>query len=263
MDISFIETAERVSMTEVSDNYVFQRHKLAYCHAAKMATGNVLEIGTGNGYGISHIIPYVDRFVTIDKNNKNININIENLINLRIIKMKVPSLAPFPDESFDAVISFQVIEHVKNDSEMIKEISRVLKPGGKLIISTPNKKMSLTRNPWHVREYTVNEFTILLKKCFPNIETFGVFGNQKVMEYYEENKKSVEKFTKFDILKFQYWLPKWLLRLPYDILNRINRKKLLVSNTELTINIDMNDYFIKPVNDDNDNCFDLFYTATK
>ena len=59
-----IQSAERVSQTDASDNYVFQRSMLAYCKAAEIVHGNVLEIGTGSGYGVSVIAPHADRFTT-------------------------------------------------------------------------------------------------------------------------------------------------------------------------------------------------------
>ena len=51
-----------------------------------------------------------------------------------------------------------------------------------------------------------------------------------------------------------------MLQLPYDILNRMNRRKLLEKNTGLTTSIRMDDYAVEPVGD---KCFDLFYVATK
>ena len=71
-------------------------------------------------------------------------------------------------------------------------------------MSTPNIKTSLTRNPWHIREYTVDEFEQLLLKPFDKVEKKGVFGNEKIMKYYEENKKGVERITRFDIFNLQY-----------------------------------------------------------
>ena len=120
--------------------------------------------------------------------------------------------------------------------------------------------MSLTRNPWHVREYTPEQLRRLLATRFSEVETLGVFGNKKVMDYYEENRRSVERFTRFDILDLQHRLPRWMLQLPYDILNRMNRRKLLEKNTGLTTSIRMDDYAVEPVGD---KCFDLFYVATK
>lgn len=144
-----INTAERVSC-EASDNYVFQRSRLAYHEAAKRISGDVLEIGTGTGYGIDIVAPYASRFVTLDKY---CAIDTGSLApNVEFVLATVPPL-PFADATFDFVVSFQVIEHIKRDKLFISEVRRVLKPGGRFIVSTPNRPMSLTRNPWHVREY--------------------------------------------------------------------------------------------------------------
>ena len=179
--------------------------------------------------------------------------------NVEFRQAVVPPL-DFPDRSFDCVISFQVIEHIKRDAEFVREIHRVLRPGGRFIVTTPNAPMSLTRNPWHVREYTAEQLRRLLAARFSEIETLGVFGNEKVMDYYAENRRGVERITRFDILDLQHRLPRWMLQIPYDILNRMNRRKLLRENTGLTTSIRMDDYRIEPVGD---GCFDLFYIAVK
>ena len=250
-----IKTAERVSR-DVTDNFVFQRSKLAYVEAAKRVQGDVLEIGTGTGYGIDIIAPYAQRFVTIDKTRS------EELgalpKNVEFVQAAVPPL-PFADESFDCVVSFQVIEHIREDAEFVREVQRVLKKGGKFIVSTPNRPMSLTRNPWHVREYTSEQFGALLSS-FAEVEAMGVAGNQQVWCYYEKNRESVRRITRFDIFRMQWWMPRWVLQIPYDILNRLNRRRLHSKNRTLTENITMEDYMLKPVDNE---CFDLFYVATK
>ena len=58
--MSKIATAERVSL-EKSDNYVFQRSVLAYHHAAGLVEGDILEIGTGTGYGVEVVAPKATR----------------------------------------------------------------------------------------------------------------------------------------------------------------------------------------------------------
>lgn len=244
-----MQTAERVSQNDISDNYVYQRSLLAYHEAAKLMRGDVLEIGTGSGYGVDIIAPRAESFVTVDK-----RVPVQSAERVKAI---VPPL-PFPDASFDTVISFQVIEHVRRDRELIAEIRRVLRPGGLLIISTPNIKMSLTRNPWHVREYTAEEFAQLLEREFSSVERLGVFGREKVMEYYENNRRSVARVARWDILEMRNWLPRWLMKIPYDILNRINRRRLLAADHNLTAGITMEDYYIAPATD---HCFDLFYIA--
>lgn len=259
--MKILQTAERVSQKDHSDNYVYQRSLLAYLEAAKMISGKVLEIGTGSGYGVDIIAPHTNEFVTIDKYQSELPENHpQGNSNVKFIQMNVPPLTGIPSESFDFVITFQVIEHIKNDGMFLKEIYRVLKNKGKLIVTTPNKKMSITRNPWHVREYTVSELEKLILTCFQSVETLGVFGNSSIMDYYNKNKASVKKITRFDIFNLQYNLPRQVLQIPYDILNRLNRKKLLSDNQNLVTGITHEDYFIKKADD---NCFDLFYIAAK
>ena len=250
-----IKTAERVSR-DVTDNFVFQRSKLAYVEAAKRVQGRVLEIGTGTGYGIDIIAPNVKRFVTMDKTrSEELGVMPENV---EFVEGVVPPL-PFADESFDCVVSFQVIEHIKRDREFVHEVRRVLKKGGKFIVSTPNRPMSLTRNPWHVREYTAEQFGDLLSE-FTDVEAMGVAGNERVWSYYEKNRESVERITRFDIFRMQWWMPRWVLQIPYDILNRLNRRRLHSEHRTLTENIAMEDYSLQRVDN---KCFDLFYVATK
>ena len=248
-------TAERVSL-EASDNFVYQRSRLAYVEAAKLVSGRVLEIGTGTGYGIDIIAPCATEFVTLDKYRSERVASVP--ANVRFVEATVPPL-PFEDESFDCVVSFQVIEHIKRDKEFVREVMRILRPGGKFVVSTPNKPMSLTRNPWHVREYTPEELRRLLSE-FSAVAELGVAGNERVWEYYRYNRESVRRIMRFDVLRMQWWLPRWILQIPYDILNRMNRRKLHSQNTELTESIEMGDYRLQGIDNE---CFDLFYIATK
>ncbi len=256
--MKLIKTAERVSHTDVSDNFVFQRSLLVYKMAANILSGKVLEIGTGSGYGIAEISPRVDEFWTIDKHQ--INVDYDKFQNTRFIKQKVPPLKNIPQNYFDFVICFQVIEHIDKDDEMLQEIKSVLKPGGKLIISTPNIEKSLTRNPWHVREYRIDEFGRYLRKQLLVVEQLGVFGDHSIENYYLKNKQSVNKILKYDLLKLNKKLPRWTLKIPYDIFNRINRKKLHQHNHSLSENISLDSYCLKPATS---SCFDLVFIAEK
>lgn len=256
--MKILQSAERISDTNHSDNFVFQRSILAYHLAAQRVKGQVLEIGTGEGYGISIISSKADSFLTIDKFAKNIDLTPYSNVSFR--QMNVPPLAGLGDNTFDFVISFQVIEHIEDDAEFLKEIHRVLKPGGQFICTTPNKPMSITRNPWHVREYTVEELQALMTSIFSRVETNGIVGNKTVMDYFEQNKKSVQRITRFDIFDLQHKLPRTWLQIPYDILNRMNRKKLLQSNYDLTTSIKMDDYSMGVAGGE---AFDHFFIGVK
>ena len=88
---------------------------------------------------------------------------------------------PLIDASADVFICLESIEHVDADSTFITEIARVLRPGGMLILSTPNRNItnpgsSLDSAPWnkyHVREYDEQELDLLTCSEFEIVEKFG------------------------------------------------------------------------------------------
>jgi len=190
--MKILQTAERVSHEDKSDNYVFQRSLLAYLEAAKIVSGDVLEIGAGEGYGIKHIAPKANKYLTLDKHPVYID---PAYTNVSFKQMNIPPLMGIEDNSFDFVVSFQVIEHIEADETYVSEIHRVLRPGGKFIVTTPNKKMSITRNPWHVREYTIEELITLLGKSFSKVDAKGVFGNAMKTTRSGKQKKDVLIFS--------------------------------------------------------------------
>jgi SAM-dependent methyltransferase len=258
--MGILQSAERSSQLDPSENVIFQRHMIAYMETAKMISGKVLEIGCGEGYGITELAPKAEQYFALDKYNTVISEELKEKNNIIFKQMEVPPLKGIDNNSIDFVVTFQVIEHINNDELFISEIYRVLRPGGKLILTTPNQLMSLTRNPWHFREYTPNQIQEILQTSFQDIDIKGVFGLEKAMDYYEKNKKEVEKITRWDIFNLQYLLPRFLLQIPYDILNRINRQKLQDNNDDLVDAITINDFCIKPMTD---KCFDYFCIATK
>lgn len=252
-------TTEITSHEIASDNPIHQRLFFAYYKATELLSGNVLEIGCGMGRALSLVLEHCERYTAIDKNEKLIEQLAEKYPQHQFINSHIPPLSSLPSETFDFVITFQVIEHIQNDDLFVKEIARVLKKGGKAIISTPNIKQSLSRNPWHIREYTKESLEKLLQKDFAKIEKMGVFGNEKVMNYHEQNRKSVAKYKKLDIFNLEQNLPRWALQIPYDFLNRLNRKKLADSNS-LALEIDYKDYFLAPASDE---ALDLWYVVEK
>jgi len=257
---SILQTAERSSHLDPSENVIFQRHLIAYKEAAKLIRGTVLEIGSGEGYGITELALKARKYIAIDKFDTSISKELNNENKIEFLQMNVPPLYNIADNSVDFVVTFQVIEHIQNDKKFVEEIYRVLKKDGKMILTTPNILMSLSRNPWHFREYTPFEMNEILKTSFTNIQVKGLFGNEKVMDYYEVNKKSVEKVRKWDIFNLEKNMPRWMIQIPYDILNRFNRHKLQDNNQQLVDGVKHTDYFISDVSD---KCLDFFCIATK
>ena len=253
-------TTEIASDELVSDNPIHQRLLKAYYLAMPYVKGHMLELGCGEGRGVELLRDKVEDYLSLDKIQEVIDRLTPRFPEVTFRQAVFPPFTDLADNTFDSIITFQVIEHVKADGDFLSEIHRVLKPGGVALVTTPNIKKTLSRNPWHIREYTAKELTELASKYFKQVEMKGVTGNDKVWAYYEENKKSVEKITRYDIFNLQYRLPAALLRVPYDILNRMNRNKLNNANTGLVAEITHEDYLLS---DKADESLDLFLILRK
>ena len=248
-------TTEITSDTLVSDNPIHQRLIKAYYLAQPYMEGAVLEVGCGEGRGIHLLESMCNSYYAVDKIGAVLDKLRVKFPKITFQQMTLPPLQGLEDNSFDRVVSFQVIEHIKNDRFYLQEIYRVLKPGGIALITTPNIKMTLTRNPWHIREYQAQELTDLAASIFDKVDMKGITGNEKVMKYYQQNKQSVARITRFDFLNLQYRLPAAVLRIPYDLLNRLNRNRLQKADQGLVSDIHHEDYIMV---DQADEALDLF-----
>jgi SAM-dependent methyltransferase len=244
----------------ISDNPIHQRLIKPYVVVREWVKGDLLELGCGEGRGFELLSPVAESYLGLDKITQVI-VSLREKYGHGLFRQAVfPPLKNIDDHSFDTVVSFQVIEHVRQDELFLREIYRILKPGGMALITTPNRKMTLTRNPWHIREYEAEEFHVLAGKVFDEVELKGIAGNEKVMAYYARNKQSVEKILKYDIFKLQQNLPAFVLKIPYELLNRFNRNRLRSADDALVSSITHEDYL---VSEDPENSLDLFAVLHK
>lgn len=213
----------------VSDKPLHERLLFPYVQIASQLKGEVLELGCGWGRGVAHFQSDGIRYTGVDKNKVLIDELKIKHPDCYFKEVTLPDLSAFATHSFDHIIAFQVIEHIEDDELFLEEIHRILRPGGKLHLSTINRRFSISRNPWHIREYDSIGLTVLLKMFFCNVDMKGIEGNELVWKYHFENRKSVKKMMRFDFFGLQYKLPAVLLRIPYELLNRLNRKKLMHS----------------------------------
>ena len=255
-----IYTTEITSENIPSDNPIHQRLYKAYVASLPYIHGRVLEVGCGEGRGVEVLLQRADRFTAVDKIGNALEALRTRFPEGKFIQMDLPPLHGLADDSYDCVVSFQVIEHIKADAFFLREIHRVLKPGGLALITTPNRRMSISRNPWHVREYLPGELKELAASIFREVQLKGITGNERVMDYYAQNRKSVQRIMRWDIFDLQHKLPSWILRLPYELLNRINRNRLQKADSAQVSDIHHDDY---AVTDNPEHALDLFLFARK
>ncbi|SHN14933.1 Methyltransferase domain-containing protein [Cyclobacterium lianum] len=253
-------TTEITSDKLISDNPIHQRLLKAYIVAKEYVFGDLLEIGCGEGRGVEVLGPQIDHYHGIDKIGDILERLRQKHPEYVFDQVVLPPMPGLKDNAYDVVVSFQVIEHIQDDLLYLREIYRVLKPGGFALISTPNIRFSLSRNPWHIREYTPEQLRERCSRVFDKVETKGIGGNDKVWRYHEANKMSVEKITKWDFLNLQFRLPAGLLKIPYEILNRVNRNKLHRTQGKEVEDIQHKDY---PLLEDPQQALDLFYVLHK
>lgn len=141
-----------------------------------IADMRVLDAACGTGYGSYALAARARSVVSVDRDLKTIHEarRIYRHPNLLFLPMDCEAPA-FKDASFDAVLSFETIEHLEDDRQFLREVSRLLAPGGSFVLSTPHGKApgAVPNNPFHHREYTWDELRELLAEYFPSVRLFG------------------------------------------------------------------------------------------
>jgi 2-polyprenyl-3-methyl-5-hydroxy-6-metoxy-1,4-benzoquinol methylase len=180
-----------VSLSELDTLDHMSRYKWASNYSSNK---KILDAGCGNGYGTHYLSLHAESIVGVDIDQETIDKAKKNFFskNVEFKKTNVNNL-PFENDSFDLVISFEVIEHLSDYQTYFNEIKRVLKPGGVFIFSTPNKLFTdnndLKFNPYHLKEYYHEEILRITEKNFKDCEIFGQKYNSEIIEI----SKSVEQ----------------------------------------------------------------------
>ena len=229
---------ERLSKNTALPPWVFAEHMARFEFASQFVKNKIV-IDCACGTGISSKI-FVEagakEIWSFDLDKKEIEQLIKTNSNSSI-KFQVASgiKLPLPDNFADVYISLETIEHIKEDEGYLKEAKRVLKNNGTFICSTPNRTITNPTktvndkpfNKFHVREYSFDEFTNLVKKYF------------LVSEIYGQNPISLLRtkimFVVGKILPFggAVWINKFL-KLPRFLIKNIERHKVSLIKKELT-----------------------------
>ncbi len=173
----------------IEEYVLYLVHLVAYEAAAKLASDRVvLDIGCNVGYGTALVGKESREAIGVDVSPSSVQAANERNAASNIRFQTIDGLQlPFGDATFDLVVSFQVIEHIFAPDSYLREIRRVLKPGGTVILTTPNAAIRLYdgMKPWnrfHVREYKALELEDLLKNWFPSVEVKGLFAKPELYD---------------------------------------------------------------------------------
>jgi len=161
------------------DGPIKHEHYHRYLFATRFCGGkDVLDVASGEGYGSSVLSQVARSVVGVDIDEPTVTYANQTYLsnNLSFRRGHAADL-PIGTASIDVVVSFETIEHLDQQAEFLAEAARVLRQGGLIIISSPNKPVYDQRNnesnPFHLHELDQNEFLGLLTREFPNVILCG------------------------------------------------------------------------------------------
>jgi len=150
-------------------NLHIERYKLA---SRFVKNSIVLDAACGTGFGSQMMLEGGAKSVIGIDINEAALMYAKEAYDAEFLNMDVTDMK-FDDNTFDVVVSFSTIEHLKNWKLFIESIKRILKPSGILIISVSNHKISLSKYKYHLTNFKKDEFIKLMKSNFSDVKVFG------------------------------------------------------------------------------------------
>jgi SAM-dependent methyltransferase len=226
--VSMRFTGERVLPDIPELRATFLQSKAVYEFAVDRGEGKtVLDCGAGEGYGPALLAERARSVVGLDYSHETVTYadrKYGEAGNLHFVQGDAGRL-PFADDSFDLVCSFQVLEHLDDAAGFLFETRRVLRPGGELVLTTPNRLWAGTGpNPHHVLEYSSGELLEVLEVVFPEVTLLGVGGSPRVMRYRASNRRIVRRLIWLDVFGVRYRLPERVREPIHATMTRVIRR---------------------------------------
>ena len=155
-------------------------HWHRYAFASQFAADlKVLDAACGEGYGAYLLAGSAAEVVGVDLSEVAVAHAISRYSAAENLYFEVADVTQldFSENTFDLIVSFETLEHLEAQEQMLDEFRRVLKPNGKLVISSPDKAIYTDRmgtdNEFHVRELYRDEFEALIASRFPACRILG------------------------------------------------------------------------------------------
>jgi len=242
-------TGERVIPELPELRVTYLQSLAAYEYAEQFVSGKrVVDCGCGEGYGTA---------LLAERSTLSIGIDLDpDVVAYAATKYRAAERAtfaaasvdalPIADGSADVVVCFQVLEHLPNPGGFLREVRRVLAPGGILMLTTPNLLVTGARpNPHHVHDYTPDDLRTLLAGVFDDVEVRGVFAGEQVAAYRAKNDRIVKTIMRFDPLGLHRRIPTRLVEFVHIRVTRLIRGRLNAGNADLVANLTTADFPIR------------------
>lgn len=210
------DTGERLIPKLHDRSIAYGEHLVRYKSVSQIVKNKtVLDIACGTGYGTQIIANNAKKVIGIDLSEEAIAYAKKNYPHKNVTYQQGDATnIPLPDKSVDVVVSLETIEHIPEPESFVKEVKRVLKPGGQFVVSTPNDDEFTEGNIYHVHEFDFRELDRLMKKYFQNFEYYfqgswfssGILTKQNFEEKFQMNDMLVEKSFKQKYSKAIYFI---------------------------------------------------------
>ncbi len=188
-------TGERVIeeryLRSAEEYLIYSMHVATYEHVRPLVRGKaVLDFGCGTGYGTERIAGGAASILGVDVSSEAIAYAREHYADSRLRFERIDPVEraplPFDAETFDVVLSFQVIEHVPDPDAYLREARRVLERDGVFVVATPDRATRLLplQRPWnrfHRVEYSERSLKRVLSRHFADVEVLHMSGAPEVI----------------------------------------------------------------------------------
>ncbi|HEX5164395.1 MAG TPA: class I SAM-dependent methyltransferase [Thermomicrobiales bacterium] len=239
-------TGERVIPEMPEMRVTFLQSLAAYEFAAQLASGKrVLDCGSGEGYGTALLANDAAFVVGLDRDPETVAYASGKYADAERAAFIVANAdrLPFADDSFGLAVCFQVIEHLPDPLAFIREVHRLLAPGGTFVLTTPNLLVTGARpNPHHVHDYAPDDLRGLLERVFADVELRGVFAGEHVAAYRARNDRIVRTIMRLDPLGLHRRIPSRLVESVHIRVTRLIRGRLNASNPDLVSSLTTADF---------------------
>lgn len=183
-------TGERTVPGIWHENYWFRRHEVVYGRLGGLVNGkDVLEAGCGEGYGAHLLAAQARTLHALDYDDYATGHVHTAYPDVPVVRGNLVQL-PYADGAFDVVASLQTIEHLWNQEAFVAECLRVLRPGGTLVISTPNTLTFPPGNMYHPKELTPGELRDLVAP-FASIVSYDGLAHGPSLSEWESTHGSI------------------------------------------------------------------------